>query len=53
MTSTGVIAEEQFAEEIKNDVLKHDWDALSRKFHIPIAINGTTVNNVKIFKTRY
>ena len=31
MTSTGVTAEEQFAEEIKNDVLKHDWDALSEK----------------------
>ena len=25
---------EQFAEEIKNDVLKHDWDAYLRRFHI-------------------
>ena len=39
MTSTGVTAEEQFAEEIKNDVLKYDWDALSEKISYPIAIN--------------
>ena len=49
MTSTGVTAEEQFAEEIKNDVLKHDWDALSEKISYPIAINGTTVNNREDF----
>ena len=40
---------EQFAEEIKNDVLKHDWDALSEKISYPIAINGTTVNNREDF----
>ena len=49
MTSTGVTAEEQFAEEIKNDILKHDWDALSEKISYPIAINGTTVNNREDF----
>ena len=49
MTSTGVTAEEQFAEEIKNDVLKHDWDALSEKISYPIAINGTTDNNREDF----
>lgn len=51
MTSTGVTAEEveQFAEEIKNDILKHDWDALSEKLSYPIAINGTTVNNREDF----
>ena len=40
---------EQFAEEIKNDVLRHDWDALSEKISYPIAINGTTVNNREDF----
>ena len=51
MTSTGVTAEEveQFAEEIKIDILKHDWDALSEKISYPIAINGTTVNNREDF----
>ena len=51
MTSTGVTAEEveQFAEEIKNDILKHDWEALSEKLSYPIAINGTTVNNREDF----
>jgi hypothetical protein len=51
MTSTGVTAEEveQFAEEIKNDILKHDWDALSEKLSYPIPINGTTVNNREDF----
>ena len=49
MTSTGVTAEEQFAEEIKNDILKHDWDALSEKISYPIVINGTTVTNREDF----
>ena len=51
MIATGVTAEEveQFAEEIKIDILKHDWDALSEKISYPIAINGTTVNNREDF----
>ena len=49
MTSTGVTAKEQFAEEIKNDILKHDWDALSEKISYPIVINGTTVTNREDF----
>ena len=40
---------EQFAEEIKNDILKHDWDALSEKISYPIVINGTTVTNREDF----
>ena len=49
--TAGVTSEEveQFAEEIKNDILKHDWDALSKKISYPIAINGTTVNNREDF----
>ena len=51
MTSTGVTAEEveQFAEEIKNDILKRDWDALSEKISYPIVINETTVTNREDF----
>ncbi|HAN03398.1 MAG TPA: hypothetical protein DCP93_13135 [Lachnospiraceae bacterium] len=51
MTSTGVTAEEveQFAEEIKIDILKNDWDALSEKISYPIVINETTVNNREDF----
>ena len=51
MTSTGVTAEEveQFAEEIKNDILKRDWDALSEKISYPIVINETTVTNREEF----
>ena len=49
--TAGVTSEEveQFAEEIKNDILKRDWDALSEKISYPIAINGTTVNNREDF----
>ena len=49
--TAGVTSEEveQFAEEIKNDILKHDWEALSEKLSYPIAINGTTVTNREDF----
>ena len=49
--TAGVTSEEveQFAEEIKNDILKRDWDALSEKISYPIAINGTTVTNREDF----
>ena len=49
--TAGVTAEEveQFAEEIKIDILKHDWDALSEKISYPIVINETTVNNREDF----
>ena len=55
MIATGVTAGvtseevEQFAEEIKIDILKHDWDALSEKISYPIVINETTVNNREDF----
>ena len=51
MIATGVTAEEveQFAEEIKIDILKHDWDALSEKISYPIVINETMVNNREDF----
>ena len=49
--TAGVTSEEveQFAEEIKIDILKHDWDALSEKISYPIVINETTVNNREDF----
>lgn len=49
--STSLTAEEveKFAEEIKNDILKNNWDALSEKISYPIVISGITVNNREEF----
>lgn len=51
MMSTSLTAEEveQFAAEIKNDILKYNWDALAEKISYPIVISGITVNNREDF----
>lgn len=51
MLSTSLTAEEveQFAVEIKNDILKNNWDALAEKISYPIVINGIMVNNREDF----
>ena len=51
MMSTSLTAEEveQFAVEIKNDILNHNWDALAEKISYPIVVSGITVNNQEDF----
>lgn len=51
MMSTSLTAEEveQFAVEIKYDILKNNWDALAEKISYPIVINGITLNNREEF----
>lgn len=51
MMSTSLTAEEveQFAAEIKNDILTYNWDALAEKISYPIAISGITVHNREDF----
>lgn len=51
MMSTSLTAEEveQFAVEIKYDILKNNWNALAEKISYPIVINGITLNNCEEF----
>lgn len=47
MMFTSLKAEEveQFAEEIKSDILENNWEALAEKISYPIVISGITVTN--------
>lgn len=47
MMFTSLTAEEveQFAEEIKSDILENNWEALAEKISYPIVISGITVTN--------
>lgn len=49
--STSLTAEEveQFAAEIKKDILQYNWDALAEKISYPIVISGITVHNKEDF----
>lgn len=51
MMATSLTAEEveQFATEVKNDVLKQDWNSFAEKISYPIEISGTTVHNREDF----
>lgn len=40
---------EQFAQEIKADILKHQWEALSEKIYYPITIGDTIIDSSQAF----
>lgn len=44
-TSLSVDQVEQYAMDIKSDILTKDWEALSGKIAYPISLSGITVNN--------
>lgn len=42
-TSLSASEVEQFAMDVKNDILSNDWESLSEKIVYPIVISGTTI----------